>query len=303
MALTDGTRVSADHEILTRRNDRRLTITTTDWVKNGDRFTVQHVLPGGALRAAYPATGRRVVLPAAYVAEHAQHGYASTVHTAQGRTADTSHTVLTGAEDRQLLYVAATRGRTSNSLYLQTAGDGDEHAPPSRTASGHRPPVSCSPGSRAATGAASPGLLLMLDECGTAAPLRHLPALSATGRGQGIQLVSVFQDRGQIEQRYGRLADSVLTNHRAKLALSGIADLDTLDYFSKLLGDTDVDRHSVTNSTTGRSTSTSQQRERLAPADALRQLPLGAGLLVYGSLPPARVRFPLPARRVGARNG
>ena len=147
------------------------------------------------------------------------------------------------------------------------------------------------------TGAASPGLLLMLDECRTAAPLRDLPALAATGRGQGIQLVSVFQDRGQIEQRYGRLADSVLTNHRAKLALSGIADLGTLDYFSKLLGDTDVDRHSVTDSTTGRSTSTSQQRERLAPADALRQLPLGAGLLVYGSLPPARVRFPLPAVR------
>ena len=143
----------------------------------------------------------------------------------------------------------------------------------------------------------------MLDECGTAAPLRDLPALAATGRGQGIQLVSVFQDRGQTEQRCGRLADSVLTNHRAKLALSGIADLGTLDYFSKLLGDTDVDRYSVTNSTTGRSTSTSQQRERLAPADALRQLPLGAGLLVYGSLPPARVRFPLPARRVGARNG
>ena len=129
VALTDGTWASAGDEILTRRNDRRLTIAATDWVKNGDRFTVQHVLPGGALRAIHPATGRRVVLPAAYVAEHVQLGYASTVHTAQGRTADTSHTVLTGAEDRQLLYVAASRGRTSNSLYLQTADDGDEHAP------------------------------------------------------------------------------------------------------------------------------------------------------------------------------
>lgn len=139
-----------------------------------------------------------------------------------------------------------------------------------------------------------PGLLLMLDECGTAAPLRDLPALAATGRGQGIQLVSVFQDRGQVEQRYGRLADSVLTNHRGKLALSGIGDLGTLDYFSRLLGETDVDQHSVTDSTSGRSTSTSQQRERLAPAEALRQLPLGQGLLVYGALPAAWVRFPRP---------
>lgn len=139
--------------------------------------------------------------------------------------------------------------------------------------------------SRAQAGpVASPGLLLMLDECGTAAPLRDLPTLAATGRGQGIQLVSVFQDRGQIEQRNGRLADSVLTNHRDKLALSGIADLGTLDYFSKLLGDTDVDRHSVTDSTTGRSTSTSQQRERLAPGRRAAPAPARVG--------PARLRQP-----------
>ena len=86
----------------------------------------------------------------------------------------------------------------------------------------------------------------------------------------------------------------MLTNHRAKLALSGIADLGTLDYFSRLLGDTDVDRQSVTDSATGRSTSTSTQQQRLAPADALRQLRVGEGVLVYGSLPPARVRFPRP---------
>lgn len=113
----------------------------------------------------------------------------------------------------------------------------------------------------------SPGLLLLLDEADTVAPLRDLPSIAATGRAQGIQLVSVFQDRGQVQQRYGRLADSVLTNHRAKLALSGIADLETLEYFSALLGDTEVDRHSVTDSAAGRSTSTSQQRERLASAD------------------------------------
>jgi len=116
VALADGTRASAGDTILTRRNDRRLAITGTDWVKNGDRLTVQDVLPGGALRVMHTATGRRLVLPAAYVAEHVQLGYATTVHTAQGRTADTSDTVLTGTEDRQLLYVAASRGRAAKSL-------------------------------------------------------------------------------------------------------------------------------------------------------------------------------------------
>ena len=57
-----------------------------------------------------------------------QLGYATTVHAAQGVTADTSHTVATGAGSRQLLYVAMTRGRDGNHLYLSTAGDGDPHA-------------------------------------------------------------------------------------------------------------------------------------------------------------------------------
>jgi Type IV secretory system Conjugative DNA transfer len=48
-----------------------------------------------------------------------------------------------------------------------------------------------------------PGLLLMLDECGTCAPLRQLPQLAATGRGQSIQLVSVWQSLGQVRERYG----------------------------------------------------------------------------------------------------
>lgn len=154
--------------------------------------------------------------------------------------------------------------------------------------------------SRAQAGpVASPGLLLMLDECGTAAPLRDLPTLAATGRGQGIQLVSVFQDRGQIEQRNGRLADSVLTNHRDKLALSGIADLGTLDYFSKLLGDTDVDRHSVTDSTTGRSTSTSQQRERLAPGRRAAPAPARVGPARLRQPPTRPGPLPTPTRAAG----
>ena len=139
-----------------------------------------------------------------------------------------------------------------------------------------------------------PGLLLLLDEAGNVAPLRHLPAIASTGRGQGIQLVMAWQDLGQIKHRYGQLAGTVLTNHAGLLALRGIRDLETLDLLSRLLGDGEVNRTSTTHQAGGgQSTSTSRQRERLAPADALRQLGLGCGLLVYGSLPPVRVRFKL----------
>jgi len=126
--LSGGSAASAGDTVVTRRNNRRLALSTSDWVKNGDRFTVRAVLPGGAVTVQHHHTRRVITLPADYASQHLALGYASTVHAAQGATADTCHTVATGAEDRQLLYVAMTRGRTSNHLYLATAGDGDEHS-------------------------------------------------------------------------------------------------------------------------------------------------------------------------------
>ena len=55
-------------------------------------------------------------------------GYATTVHGAQGVTADTMHGLATGAESRQQLYTMLTRGRAANHLYLQVVGDGDPHS-------------------------------------------------------------------------------------------------------------------------------------------------------------------------------
>ncbi|SHN52782.1 DNA primase, catalytic core [Geodermatophilus obscurus] len=128
VVLTDRTRASAGDAVITRRNDRSLPITAADWVKNGDRWTVTAVGDDASLTVAHAATGRRITLPAAYVRDHVQLGYATTVHGAQGVTADTSHTVLTGAEPRQLLYVALSRGRAANHVYLATVGDGDPHS-------------------------------------------------------------------------------------------------------------------------------------------------------------------------------
>ena len=50
-----------------------------------------------------------------------QLGYASTIHGAQGATVDTTHTVVAGTESRQGLYVALSRGRNENHLYLSDA--------------------------------------------------------------------------------------------------------------------------------------------------------------------------------------
>ena len=41
--LADGNQASVGDVIITRRNDRRLRLTATDWVKNGDRWTITHI--------------------------------------------------------------------------------------------------------------------------------------------------------------------------------------------------------------------------------------------------------------------
>jgi len=126
--LADGTQASIGDAIITRKNNRTLAITATDWVKNGDRWQVEAVHQTGALDVKHLRTGRHLTLPADYVADHVSLGYATTVHGAQGITADVAHTVATGQETRQLLYVAMTRGRNANHVYLSTAGDGDPHS-------------------------------------------------------------------------------------------------------------------------------------------------------------------------------
>jgi hypothetical protein len=126
VTLTDETTAGNGDTVITRRNDRRLTLSATDWVANGDRWTVTSVRSDGGLDVRHVRSHRRVTLPPDYVSEHVQLGYACTVHGAQGQTVDTSHTVLTGRESRQLLYVALTRGRHANHLYLDVSVDGDE---------------------------------------------------------------------------------------------------------------------------------------------------------------------------------
>jgi conjugative relaxase-like TrwC/TraI family protein len=125
--LGDGNAASVGDLIITRANDRRLHITATDWVKNGDRWTILNLTGAGGLKVRHVRNGRTATLPAGYVCTATELGYASTVHTAQGVTADTVHGVVTGGESRQQLYTMLTRGRSANHLYVSVVGDGNPH--------------------------------------------------------------------------------------------------------------------------------------------------------------------------------
>jgi type IV secretion system protein VirD4 len=137
-----------------------------------------------------------------------------------------------------------------------------------------------------------PPLLVVLDEAAHIAPLPELDGLAATCASHGIQLVTVWQDLAQVRARYGASAPTVLNNHRAKLFLPGIADPDTLEYASRLIGDEEVVTPSETRDPQGgRSTTSSRGPRRLLPPEDLRCLRRGEAILIYGTLPPARLRL------------
>jgi type IV secretion system protein VirD4 len=136
-------------------------------------------------------------------------------------------------------------------------------------------------------------LLLVIDEAANIAPLPDLAQIASTARGVGIQLVTVWQDFAQLQARYGTFAQTVINNHRAKVVLSGVSDAPTLEYISRLIGDEARTETSQVRDQTGnvRSTSEVVRHQPLAPPAQLRQADFLYGVLVYGSLAPARLRL------------
>lgn len=133
--------------------------------------------------------------------------------------------------------------------------------------------------------------LLCLDEAGNVAPLPSLAEVASTAPSHNIQLLSIFHDLAQARSRYGQQAETVINSHRARMLLPGVADLETLRYFSGLVGEEEARDETRTVGDGGRTRSQARRRRPLASPEALRQLPEGEALLLYGRLPPVKVRL------------
>jgi type IV secretion system protein VirD4 len=135
-----------------------------------------------------------------------------------------------------------------------------------------------------------PPLLIVLDEAASIAPVANLDEIAATGAGQGIQLVTVFQDLAQVQARYGKRAQTIINNHRAKVFGAGIGDPDTLNYINQIVGSGEFRHRSETAAEGGRGSSTEASTYRdLAAANVVREGRPGTGVLVYGHAPAARI--------------
>jgi hypothetical protein len=124
LPIAEGQTAGVGDEIVTRKNNRLLSIGKS-WVKNGDRFLVTSTNADGSMTVRRSPGGAEVLLPADYVVSHVELAYATTAYRSQGRTTDTSHTLVSPTTTREVLYVATTRGRESNMIYVDTSFDPD----------------------------------------------------------------------------------------------------------------------------------------------------------------------------------
>lgn len=141
-----------------------------------------------------------------------------------------------------------------------------------------------------------PPLLLCLDEAANVAPLPNLDEIAATAPGQGVQLLSVFQNISQIADRWGReRAETIVANHRGRLFGSGIGDRATLEYLGAVLGEEEIERVSTTKQRAELielgSRTTSHDFKKLAAPNRIRQAAPDTAVLVYGRLAPAWIEL------------
>ncbi|MDF1597620.1 MAG: MobF family relaxase [Acidimicrobiia bacterium] len=120
LRIGEGSMLVGD-EVVTRRNDRRLCTDRGLMVKNRDHWTVTTIHPDDSVTL----DGRTgtIRVPAEYVAEDVQLGYAQTSHATQGRTVDTSLLLVDTPTDSRGVYTPMTRGREANHAYVVTDGN------------------------------------------------------------------------------------------------------------------------------------------------------------------------------------
>lgn len=132
-AISGGRVAAVGDTIVTRANNSQLRYgkNKAKRVKNGDLWSITSVGDDGALTVAHTDSGHTVTLPADYVTDNVELGYASTIYRSQGMTVDRAYVIPSQSLDRQGLYVALSRGRSLNKIFLpdDQVPDVDSHLP------------------------------------------------------------------------------------------------------------------------------------------------------------------------------
>jgi hypothetical protein len=133
------------------------------------------------------------------------------------------------------------------------------------------------------------GLLVLLDEAASIAPIEELDQIAATCQGQGVTLVTVWQDLAQLTARYGARARTLVNNHTSRVLFGGLADPTISEWLPALTGPSSGSR--------------ADSADTHVTVEELRQLPRGAALLVVGRHRPVRLVLRAPRRAPAATEG
>lgn len=137
-----------------------------------------------------------------------------------------------------------------------------------------------------------PPLLVVLDEAANIAPLPNLDQIASTAAGVGIQLCSIFQDVGQVKERWGQdKAQTIISNHRATVVLPGIKCEHTLRWIAEVTGEQDVRQVSFTDGRDNHSSTESLTYRKMLPSNLVREMKKNTGLLIYGNLKPVKLEL------------
>jgi conjugative relaxase-like TrwC/TraI family protein len=132
--ISDGNVAGVGDLIEARKNDHRIKDNLGEAIDNHDLFLVRARNADGSLAVTRvkddgDTRGDTLDLPEKYLQSHVALGYASTIHSAEGRTVKRGYSLFDGAISRRATYVAGTRGSEYNRICAVTERAPDPHNP------------------------------------------------------------------------------------------------------------------------------------------------------------------------------
>ncbi|BBY65488.1 MobF family relaxase [Mycolicibacterium helvum] len=215
-----GHQISVGDLIISRRNETAISVLHAtdstqhaDPVRNGNRWRVYAIDPAKQRIAARRVSdGARTVFTGDYLRDHIAPGYAVTVHSAQGATAETTHAVVNKNTTRAVFYVAMSRGRQANAAYLTEQLGGDQKA-------GHYSQPEPNNASRDSSRHAAQLVRGVVSNDRDQARTAHDIAAQALGNSAGCGRVSALQSR-----RLRQITDRRIALQDWRRGHSGVAD-------------------------------------------------------------------------------
>lgn len=133
---------------------------------------------------------------------------------------------------------------------------------------------------------------LMFDEFGNIGMLSNMKVNVATVRSREINITICLQSITQLQQVYGiENSKTILNNLKTKIVLSGVSDIDTLNYMSNLCGTKEINIKSVNYSGQKQSESYSKTKKKIFEDGELRTIDRDIGLLVIDNKMPVLDRI------------